>query len=482
MEVINNRIGGESRQASNGAWYERRNPADRHDLVSRAPESSPSDVATAVRAALDAFADWAASGPTKRSAVLERAASIIDKHASDWARDLVREQGKPLADATNELSRAAANLRLYAGEAFRITGTTFQSDSPHSSVAMTRGPVGVVGVITPWNFPLTLASRKIGPALAAGNTVVFKPSPMTPLLGDRLAQAFDEADLPPGVLNVVHGAAAGQDLSGDTRLAALTFTGSTAVGERILADSSLTRRVQLELGGNNPVVVLDDADLTVAADVVARSSFSLTGQACTGAGRILVTPGIHDALLEEVVRRARAAVLGNGLKEGVTCGPLIDSRARDAMVEVVGDAVDDGALISAGGSTPTDPELGDGWFFPPTVLSAVTPEMRVASEEVFGPVIGFELVDDLAEAIERSNKSEYGLSAAICTTSLANAYRFCDEVEAGMLKVNQSTVGIAPNVPFGGVKRSSTETNREQLGPTVMEFFTRSRMVFTTFH
>ena len=250
---------------------------------------------------------------------------------------MVAEEGKPIADAKMEASRTPRNLELYAGEAYRLTGATFPSDDT-PLVYSVLDPVGVVGVITPWNFPLNLASRKIGPALAAGNTVVFKPSPMTPLMGDRLAAAFIDAGLPDGVLNVVHGFDAGAHLVADDRVAAITFTGSTATGRKIHAAVGLGRRVQLELGGKNPIIVLADADLDAAATVVARSSFSLTGQACTGAGRILVDAAVHDALVDKVVALAAAHVVGRGDAAGVTLGPLIDANAVDAMRTTVATA------------------------------------------------------------------------------------------------------------------------------------------------
>jgi aldehyde dehydrogenase (NAD+) len=367
---------------------------------------------------------------------------------------------------------------MYAGEAMRLTGSTFTSDDGDAIVATLVGPLGVVGVITPWNFPLNLASRKIGPALAAGNTVVFKPSPLTPLMGDRLAEAFEAARLPPGVLNVVHGFGAGADLVADERVAAVTFTGSTATGERIRSAIGLGRRAQLELGGKNPVVVLADADLDAAAKVVAQSSFSLTGQACTGAGRILVADAIHDALLERVTALAGALVVGNGIDEGVDLGPLVEERARDEMVRRVAEAEAAGARVVCGGAPLEGGPFDHGWFFPPTVLADVTGDMAIATEEVFGPVIGFERVSGLDESLELANASPYGLSAAICTRDLASARRFCAEMQAGMVKVNRPTVGTVSNAPFGGIKRSGTETHKEQLGPTVMDFYTRTRTVF----
>lgn len=475
--TVKNRIGGQLVDASDGATFERHNPADRTKVVSVAPESTQSDVAAAVDAALEAAGEWRRSTPTKRAEVLSAAARILDARAGQLAAEMVAEEGKPLADATNEATRTPRNLELYAGEAYRLTGATFPSDDT-PLVYSVLDPVGVVGVITPWNFPLNMASRKIAPALAAGNTVVFKPSPMTPLMGDRLAEAFIEAGLPPGVLNVVHGFAAGAYLVDDPRVGAVTFTGSTATGRKIHAAVGLGRRVQLELGGKNPIVVLADADLDTAAAVVARSSFSLSGQACTGAGRILVDAAIHDALVERVVGLAEVHVLGPGDRKGVTQGPLVDEHAVAQMAGVVDRAGNAGASVVCGGTAAVDGELANGNFFPPTVLVDVDPTSELAQREVFGPVIGFEKVDGLDEALASANSVEYGLSAAICTTNIAHAQRFAAEVQAGMVRINRPTVGAAFNAPFGGVKQSGTGTHREQLGPTVMEFYTQQRTIW----
>jgi aldehyde dehydrogenase (NAD+) len=476
VDVLN-LIGGDRVGASDGATFERRNPADARQVVSTAPESTSEDVAAAVAAAVEGLARWRRTTPTQRADVLTKAARLLVERADVIAGEMVAEEGKPLADARNEASRTPKNLELYAGEAYRLTGATFPSDDT-PIVYSVRDPVGVVAVITPWNFPLNLASRKIGPALAAGNAVVFKPSPMTPLMGDRLAEAFLDAGLPPGVLNVVHGFAAGAHLVAHRDVAAVTFTGSTAVGRKIHAAAHLGQRLQLELGGNNPVVVLADADVDAAADVVARSSFSLSGQACTGAGRVLVEEAVHDHLVDAVVTRARAHVLGPGDRQGVTMGPLIDARAIEAMERVVGAAIDEKAHLLTGGARLDEGELADGWFFPPTVFGDVAPGSTLAREEVFGPVIGFERVGSLDEAIASANDVEYGLSAAICTRSVAAAQRFAAEIQAGMVRVNRPTVGAAFNAPFGGIKQSGTATHREQLGPTVMDFYAVSRTVW----
>jgi alpha-ketoglutaric semialdehyde dehydrogenase len=474
---VRNIVGGDRVEARDGRRFSRADPARWDEVVSTAPESGAADVADAVSAALEGLARWRRATPSRRADVLAGAARLLAERAEDIAREMVREEGKPLADARNEAGRTPKNLELYAGEAYRRFGATFPSDDT-PLVYSVLDPVGVVAVITPWNFPLNMASRKIGPALAAGNTVVFKPSPMTPLMGDRLAQAFGDAGLPPGVLNVVHGFEAGAHLVADPRVGAITFTGSTAVGRKIHAASVLGQRLQLELGGKNPVVVLADADLDHAADVVARSSFSLSGQACTGAGRILVEAPIHDALVEAVVERAGRHRLGPGDQDGVTIGPLVDDRAVATMEAVVAAATDAGATAVTGGARATERDLARGCFFPPTVLTGAEPGMEFSQREVFGPVVGVERVASLEEAIASANAVEYGLSAAICTTSLRKAQQFAAEIEAGMVRVNRPTVGAAFNAPFGGIKQSGTATHREQLGPTVMDFYTVSRTVW----
>ena len=472
-----NRIGGDLLPASDGAEFDRRNPADTRQVVSVAPESSVADVRAAVDAATEAAATWRRTTPTRRAKLLTGAARLLADRAESIAAEMVAEEGKPFADAKNETSRTPRNLELYAGEAYRLTGATFPSDDT-PLVYSVCDPVGVVGVITPWNFPLNLASRKIGPALAAGNTVVFKPSPMTPLMGERLAAAFVESGLPAGVLNVVHGFAAGAHLVSDERVGAVTFTGSNATGSKIHAGIGVGRRVQLELGGKNPVIVLADADLDAAASIVARSSFSLSGQACTGAGRILVDASVYDDLLERVVALADAFVIGAGHQAGITMGPLVDAAAVAAMERVVAQAVSDGAKIACGGARPAGGEYVHGCFFSPTVLSDARPDMELSCKEVFGPVVGFERIEGIDEAIASANAVEYGLSAAICTRDLRAAQHFAAEIQAGMVRVNRATVGAAFNAPFGGVKQSGTGTHKEQLGPTVMDFYTVMRTVW----
>lgn len=475
---VHNRIGDARRPASDGGVNERHDPADQRRLVTVSPESTAVDVAAAVDAATEAAQSWAATPAGQRAELLEATAAVLRAQADEIADEMVAEMGKPIGAARVEARRTPKNLELYAAEAIRLTGMTYPADDNDTLVYSERAPVGVVGVITPWNFPLNLASRKIGPALAAGNTVVFKPSPMTARVGERLGEAFLEAGVPPGVVNTVHGFDAGAALVADERVAAVTFTGSTAVGRQIHSAVGLGRRVQLELGGNNPVVVLADADVAKAAIVVARSSFTMSGQACTAAGRVLVADEIYDELVERVAALAADERVGPGTHDGVTMGPLIDERAIESMETAVTGAVEAGASLVAGGVRVDGDECGNGWFFAPTVIADATAAMPLSCQEVFGPVVGFERVADLDEAIAIANDNEYGLTSAICTSDLSAALRFSREIEAGTVRVNRPTVGAAFNAPFGGVKASGTGTHREQLGPTVMDFYSSWRTVF----
>lgn len=474
---VPNLIGNEPAPSSDGATFQRRNPARPGEVVSVAPQSTAADVTAAVAAAALAWDEWRSSAPTERAQILERAGEILAERAEKTAAELTAEAGKPLAASRNEANRTPRNLALYAAEAIRLTGSTFPSDEPDTVVYSERHPLGVIGVITPWNFPLNLAARKIGPALAAGNSVVFKPSPLTPLMGHRLASALVEAGLPAGVLNVVHGDEAGHHLVADERVAGVTFTGSTVTGDRIHAALGARRRAQLELGGNNPVVVLADADLDLAAAIVAASAFDLSGQACTGAGRLLVDDAVHDAIVERVTAIVESYVLGDGAAPATTHGPLVEESARDRVRSAVDDSVAGGADVVFGAVIPSG-DLDDGWFYPPTMLDNVLPSMRIASEEVFGPAIGVERINGLDEALVLANDTPYGLTAAICTTNLAHAQHFAANVQAGMVRVNRPTVGAAFNAPFGGIKASGTGVFKEQLGPGVFEFYTTSRTIF----
>ena len=472
-----NFVGGEWTGAAAGREYPRANPARLDETVVVAPDSDASDVTDAVGHVADGYREWAETPPETRADVLMRAADIIAARADELAVELVREEGKTLAEARVETRRTPQNLRMYAGEALRLYGESV-AGTAGSMVVTLRKPVGVVAAITPWNFPLNIPSRKLGPALAAGNGVVFKPSELTPTLGQRLVEALLEAGVPGTALALVHGhAEVGKALVSDPRISAVTFTGSTAVGEAIHANVPPWVRCQLEMGGKNSVLVWDDADLDLAASIVAKGAFGLAGQACTGTSRVVVHESVANGLLDRVMELARATVVGNGLTEGVTMGPL----ASEAQVEKYRTyrrvAGEEGARLE----TPTHGcGPSGGHFVRPAVFSEVAPTSRLAQEEVFAPVLAFLSVGSFDEAMRVVNNTDYGLSAGIVTSRLDTALRFADEVEAGVVKINQPTTGVAMNAPFGGMKRSSTQTFKEQAGASMMQFYTHEKTAYFT--
>lgn len=474
-----NFIGGTWCGSATGRTRERRNPADTREVVSVYPESDAADVADAVGAVSAGYPAWAARPPEARADVLHRAADILAARADELARELVREEGKTLAEALGEARRTPANLRFYAGEALRLAGETFPS--PDGGLILTlREPVGVVAAITPWNFPLNIPSRKLAPALAAGNGVVFKPSEVTPLMGQRLVEALLDAGLPAGAIALVQGGGeAGAALVADQRVAAVTFTGSTAVGRAVHRAMDPSRRCQLEMGGKNPVIVAADADLGRAADLIARGAFGLSGQACTGTSRVIVHEDVHDDLVDALARRARALVVGDGLAAGVGMGPLATEAQLAKTRGHVSAALAAGAVLRAG-DEPLPPGTGHGHFTRPVILTGADPGSALAQEEVFGPVVAVLRAGSMDEAITIANGTEYGLSAAIVTSDIGQAMAFAHRVSSGIVKVNQPTTGFAMYAPFGGMKNSSTQTHKEQAGQTMMRFYTADKTVYVS--
>ncbi|MEE6165219.1 MULTISPECIES: aldehyde dehydrogenase family protein [unclassified Mycolicibacterium] len=471
-----NFIDGQWVPAASGNTFERRNPADPDDVIGSFPASDGTDVRTAVDALEKGAAEWAATAPERRAAILEAAAAQLESRTDSLIAELVREEGKTTAEATMEVSRTPANLRFYAGEATRATGATYPA-AGEGMVYTMREPVGIVAAITPWNFPFNIPSRKIGPALAAGNPVLFKPSEITPLMGQRLVEALLQGGLPPGAIALVQGdGVAGAAVAAEPRVAAVTFTGSTDVGRSIHRQVGPERRVQLEMGGKNPVVVAEDADLDAAAALIVKGAFGLSGQACTGTSRVVALDAVHDAVLDRVVARAQALRVGPGDEAGVNMGPLANAAQLDKFLYYVQTGIAEGASLRCGGTT-----VGDrGHFVRPAVFSDALPTMRIVTEEVFGPLIAFQRAASLDEAIDLANATEYGLSASIVTSDLAAASRFAHRSRTGLVKINQPTTGMAMNAPFGGYKASSTQTYKEQAGATLMEFYTLEKTVYLT--
>jgi alpha-ketoglutaric semialdehyde dehydrogenase len=456
------------------AEHERRNPANATEVVAISPRSEASAVDAAVTAAVDAQPAWASLPAPARGAILQDAADLLRQRQPDVAADLVREEGKTRAEAMGEVRRAIDVLRYFGSQGWRLGGDVLPSSLPGTQVFTRHEPIGVAALITPWNFPIAIPAWKAAPALISGNAVVLKPAELTPLSATHLARALVDAGLPAGVLNVVHGrgSVVGDALARDPRVGALSFTGSTQVGlglHQVLSERRA--RVQLEMGGKNAYLVLDDADVEVAAKVVAAGGFSLTGQACTATSRVYVTPGLHDAFVEALAAQAGGFKLGDGLREGTTMGPVVSEDQLSVDVRAVERARSEGATLVAGGTQP------EGAFFSPTVLADVSHESDVARNEVFGPVIAVMQVSEYDEGLARVNDSPYGLTAGICTTSLRAAHDFAARAQVGVVKVNRPTTGLDLNVPFGGVKDSSSNTFREQ-GPNAVDFYTWGKTVY----
>ncbi|MFJ6079271.1 aldehyde dehydrogenase family protein [Pseudarthrobacter sp. NPDC092419] len=467
----------------NGTWCgqaatRRMNPAQPDQMVASSPSGTAEDVAAAIAAAVEAQPAWAALPAPARGAVLLAAGDLLMDRQSAIAEDLVREEGKTLAEAKGEVKRASDVLRFFGSLGWAATGEVLPSGLPDTTITTRREPLGVVGLITPWNFPIALPAWKMAPALISGNTVVIKPAELTPLSATHLARALQDAGLPAGVLNVVHGKGrvVGAALAHDPRIAGLSFTGSTAVGLGLQEVLNARRaRVQLEMGGKNGVLVLDDADAVRAAKVVAAGAFGLTGQACTATSRVYVTPGIRAAFLEALVAEAASYVPGNGLDANSAMGAVVSRQQLEQNQAAVRGAVERGATLLHGtyDGDPSGPLL-----FAAAVLTGLQADDPAVTEEIFGPVVAVLEVANYEEGLAAINDSRYGLTAGICTDSLARATDFAARAQAGVVKVNRPTAGLDLNVPFGGVKDSSTNTFREQ-GRSALDFFTWGKTVYT---
>lgn len=474
-----NFIGGDWVWPGSEKSFDRTNPARPDELVSTAPESSAQDVDEAIAHLAEHRHAWAATAPDKRADVLVAAADILASQADELAVELVREEGKTLSEARMETSRTPQNLRFYAGEALRMTGETFPTGDG-SLVFTRRQPVGVVAAITPWNFPLNIPSRKLGPALAAGNAVVFKPSEVTPLMGQRLVEALVQAGVPGGALALVHGhAEVGRAMVANDDVQAVTFTGSTEVGMAIHDTTGVDVRTQLEMGGKNALVVLEDSDLDRASSIIAKGAFGLSGQACTGTSRVIVHEAVADELISRIAAVAKAARVGNGLDEGVTFGPLANQAQSEKFCHYVEGATGEGARLVEPTGHQADPP-GGGYFVRPTLFRDVDPLSALGQEEIFSPVLAFITVSSYEEAVAVVNNTRYGLSAGLVTSDIGQAIRFSEDVDTGLVKVNQATNGMAMNAPFGGMKHSSTQTFKEQAGASMMAFYTTDKTVYFT--
>lgn len=478
MNVFLNHIDGEWTACQSGRTFDNVNPADTSDIAGRFQASSAVDAQAAVAAAAAAFPGWRKTPVGKRAAILSRAADHLEANADSIAAELTREEGKALALARDEVLRSAQTLRFYAVEGQTFTGEVFPNDDPDQLVYSQREPLGVVTVIAPWNFPVSIPARKIAPALVTGNTVVFKPSSEAPLSGYRLAEALVKAGLPKGVLNFITGSAAeiGAAITEAPAVRAVSFTGSSRAGEQIHRAVPLTTRTQMELGGKNPLIVMEDADLDRAVDLTIKGGFSLSGQACTGTSRVLLAESVKTAYTERLLAKVATLKVGSGMTPGMDLGPLASAKQLETVLRYI-DIGKAEATLLCGGTRLTGGEFDKGYYVAPTVFTDVTQPMRIAREEIFGPVIAILGFTDYADAIAKANDTEYGLTAAIVTSNPRYIHHFATDIEAGTIKINRTTTGNLVNAPFGGVKRSSTSTFRES-GRTGLEFYTQVKTVY----
>jgi acyl-CoA reductase-like NAD-dependent aldehyde dehydrogenase len=476
-----NLIGGQWLPAASGKTILNLNPADHSDVIGAFPSSHAEDVALAVAAAKKAFATWRLVPAPKRAEILVRAGNILIQNKEKYARDMTREMGKVLAETRGDVQEAIDEAFYVAGEGRRLFGITTPSELQNKFAMSVRMPVGVVGLITPWNFPMAIPSWKLFPALVAGNTCVIKPAEDTPLSTYNLVHALTEAGLPAGVINIVSGLGptAGAALVEHSDVRAISFTGSSAVGSLIAQRAAATfKQVSLEMGGKNAQIVLDDANLELALDGALWGAFGTTGQRCTATSRILLQKGIAAEFTARFVARAKKLKIGSGLDESVEVGPQVNADQIETSTRYVEIAVKEGAQLLCGGHALTEGPYARGTFFEPTVLAGVTPSMRIAREEVFGPVVALLEFTTFEEAVEIANSIDYGLSTSVYTRDVNRAFTAMRDLEAGITYINAPTIGAEVHLPFGGVKRTGNG-HREGLG--ALDFFTTWKAVYVDY-
>jgi len=472
-------------QYIDGSWIEGesndemtvRNPAAPDEPIVSFPGADQDQARAAVNAAEAASNQWEATAPADREEILYDVADRIEAQLDSLAETLTREEGKPISSSSGEVSRAAEIFRFFANDARNATGDTVPSNDPNTFTYTIREPLGVVTLISPWNFPIATPSWKLATALATGNTVVLKPSSETPMIAKRLVELMEDAGIPDGVVNLVvgSGSTVGDQLTTHKAVDGVSFTGSTGTGRHIqktVADRGIP--IQTEMGGKNPLVVLPDADLEAAAEAAIGGSCGGTGQACTATSRLIVHEDVAAELTDAVVERANALSIGPGMNDP-DMGPAVSAAENETNLEYIEIAKEEGAALVTGGGRPEDMETG--YFIEPTVFTDVESDMRIAQEEVFGPVLGIIEVADFDEAVEVANDVTYGLSASIFTSDMTSSRAFTRQVEAGVVKVNGTTTGSQIQMPFGGMKASSSETHKE-MGQRAHEFYTHEKVVY----
>ena len=474
-----NYIDGEWMAARGGRTIPNRNPAHVDQILGEFPDSTAADVADAVAAATRAYPAWRATPIPRRGEILFRAAELLSRRAGDVAEVITREQGKTLREARGEVAWSIGILRYYAGEALQPEGEVYPPYTPGLLLYTHREPVGAVGVITPWNFPLSIPVWKVAPALVYGNTVVLKPAALTPFSAEILVSILVEAGLPPGVLNLVQGrgAVVGEAIVGHQQLAGVTFTGSSGVGREVrrrLAERN--GKVQLELGGKNPLIVLADADLDKAVRWAVNGAMRMAGQRCTATSRIIVEAPALDEFTTRLVASVRELKVGDGLHHATVVGPVISEAQQSKVLDYMHLGLSEGAEVLVGGDALENEDYEEGYYVAPTVFGSVQPGMRIMQEEIFGPVVGVIGADDIDHAIEIANGVPFGLSASLATRDLGAALRYTNAIAAGVVHVNRDTTNNDFHAPFGGMKASSSHSR--ELGKAAREFFTEIKTVY----
>ncbi|MFB6113414.1 MAG: aldehyde dehydrogenase family protein [Halodesulfurarchaeum sp.] len=477
-----NYVDGEWIESSSGETFEVRNPAEPTTVVDEYQQSNEEDVEAAVTAAAVAADSWAETPAPRRGEILRDAAKALDAESEELIEALVREEGKTRSEA-GEVERAIDIFYYFAEQARDFGGSVKQASDRRSDLYTVTEPLGVAALITPWNYPIAIPAWKIAPALATGNSVVVKPGSNAPGPALAIVEALDRAGIPDGVVNVLTGSGrdVGEPLIGHEDVDAVSFTGSTEVGEMVYDTATEgNKRVQCEMGGKNPTIVTESADLDDAVEIVGTGAFGTTGQSCTACSRAIVSRSVYDEFLEKMTTFAQTLEIGNGLDDP-DMGPHVSEDELESTLEYVDIAKDEGAELVYGGSELTDGAYETGYYVQPTIFGEVESTMRIAREEVFGPVLSVIPVSGFDEAMTVANDVEYGLSASIVTSDHTEAERFVDDIEAGVAKVNETTTGLELHVPFGGYKRSSTNTYREQ-GEEGMRFFTSTKTVYDNYY
>ena len=477
-----NLIDGEWVGSIGGQTYENLNPADTRDVIGVFQRSDKRDVDAAVKAATKAFARWRLVPAPKRAEIIYRAAEILQERKEDYARDMTREMGKVLKETRGDVQEAIDTAYYMAGEGRRQFGATVPSELPNKFAMAVRMPIGVCGMIAPWNFPMAIPSWKLLPALVCGNTCVIKPAEDTPLSTFNLVKALTDAGLPKGVVNIVagFGPEAGAPLVEHPEVKAISFTGSSEVG-RLVGEAAARsfKPCSLEMGGKNAIIVLDDANLDLALEGVLWGAFGTTGQRCTAASRVIVQKGVYRQFADRLIYRSQRLKVGNGIDESVDVGPQINEQQVATTEKYVQIGKDEGARLEAGGKALNKPELAYGWFFEPTVFTDVNEKMRVAREEIFGPVVSLIPCDSFDQAIEIANGVSYGLSSSIYTRDVNRAFRAIRDLDAGITYVNAPTIGAEVHLPFGGTK--ATGNGHREGGLGAIDFYTQWKSVYIDF-